>query len=52
MKMSIISMVMDFIGTPTSYAGELILYSLAAILLLVVIEGLFKIFHAIIKIFH
>lgn len=49
--MSIISMVTGYIGTANSYPAELILYTLAAYILLVVIEGMLGIFYAILKVF-
>jgi hypothetical protein len=49
--MSIISMITDFIGTPTSYPGEIVIYTLAAYILLVVIESMLGIFYAILKVF-
>jgi len=49
--MTIISMITDYIGTANTYPGELILYTLAAYVLLVVIEGLLTLFYTIIKVF-
>jgi len=36
--MSLISMITDFVGMPQNYAGEVVIYTIAALLLLVVIE--------------
>ena len=47
--MTLISLVTDYIGTPNSYAGEVILYTLGALILLVVIEEFVGLFHAISK---
>jgi hypothetical protein len=47
--MTVISLVTDYIGTPNNYAGEVILYTLGALILLVVIEELVGLFHAMSK---
>jgi hypothetical protein len=49
--MSLFTLVTDYIGLPTTYAGEVIIYTLSAILLLMVIESMSGIFYAIVKLF-
>lgn len=40
------------IGTPTGFGGELILYTICGILLLVVIQGILDLFYALARIPH
>ena len=49
--MTLISFVTDYIGVPTTLAGEIILYTLTAYILLAVIQELIGVFHAAIKLF-
>jgi len=47
--MTLLTFISDYIGTPTTLAGEIILYTLAAYILLAVIHELFGVFYAAIK---
>lgn len=49
--MTLLGIISGYIGTPTTVAGEIILYTLTAYLLLAVIHECFGVFHAIIKTF-
>jgi hypothetical protein len=49
--MTIMNLITDFIGTPNTIVGEVILYTLAAVILLAVIEEIFGFFHAVLKVF-
>lgn len=47
--MTLISLISDYIGTPNNYAGEVVIYTLGALILLVVIEELAGFLHTIWK---
>lgn len=49
--MSFVSWVSSLIGSPSTFAGEIVIYTLTAYILLAVIEQLFGVFHAVIKVF-